>query len=343
MKTPIRPKRANLSFKGGSEGPVRYTCRTSCFYTTLLVLSFVPLVLNYVVHFHADADVLFLHTTHDKRKLSEVRAGVSESWMVPPKMCPHTSGLYERNATAFEALQNSIEQAVAFHTRGGSLKSVQRFLDRQIHPTLERLDITFQERQRKSKSSATTPNQKVDEYLKDYFQRHNVRRGGYGQPLPIAFKQKHSPSTTFSGDNLVDSVLHGAKREGKRWIDVMEDATPERFQAAVGPIGPSCPNMMHFSENEGMEEKSFCVSDKAESYHDECHIFSIGSNDQWGFETNVRKDLSYCHTHTFDCTLKGPPENQPNDEMVPFYPFCVSGDSKQETVAAGASRREYLP
>jgi hypothetical protein len=122
----------------------------------------------------------------------------------------------------------------------------------------------------------------------------------------------------------------------------MEGASPERFQVAVGPIGPSCPHMMHFSENDGMEEKSFCIPDSFGSHHDECHIFSIGSNDQWGFETNVRKDIPHCHTHTFDCTLSGSPKHQPNDEMVHFYPFCVSSDKGKPDSATRESERNYL-
>ncbi|KAL3909323.1 MAG: hypothetical protein SGILL_008131 [Bacillariaceae sp.] len=89
--------------------------------------------------------------------------------------------------------------------------------------------------------------------------------------------------------------------------------------------------MMHFSENEGLEEKSFCVEHEVpppSPTHEPntCHIFSIGSNDQWGFETSVREKLPNCHTHTFDCTLKGLPKHQPkNDDKVHFYPYCVSG------------------
>ncbi|KAL3905846.1 MAG: hypothetical protein SGILL_009512, partial [Bacillariaceae sp.] len=148
--------------------------------------------------------------------------------------------------------------------------------------------------------------------------------------------------------SVVGKVLHGGGREGKRWVDVLEDATPERFQVAVGPMAPPCPQMMHFSENEGLEEKSFCVESDltTQTEADSCHIFSIGSNDQWNFETSLRQKLPHCHTHTFDCTLSGPPKHQPkNDEKVHFYPYCVSGgrdDNGTIEKPNQQSSREYL-
>ncbi|KAG7341530.1 hypothetical protein IV203_023482 [Nitzschia inconspicua] len=214
-----------------------------------------------------------------------MRAFDSQHLKNQQEICPNTQQLYASNTTALEELHRTIEEAVAFHTQGGSLKSIQRFSDSQIHPTLERLDITFQERKRQSKSAAQKT-VKIDEDLKEYVRHYNVRRGGYGQPLPIEFIEKHPRTPTK--DSLVDTVLHGSQREGKRWIDVMEIATPERFQVSLGPVGPSCPHMIHFSENEGLKEKSFCIANGSSAKQiDECHIFSIGSNDQWGFEMNM--------------------------------------------------------
>ncbi|KAG7358439.1 methyltransferase domain containing protein [Nitzschia inconspicua] len=272
-----------------------------------------------------------------------MRAFDSQHWKNQQEICPNTQQLYASNTTALEELHRTIEEAVAFHTQGGSLKSIQRFLDSQIHPTLERLDITFQERKRQSKSAAQKT-VKIDEDPKEFVRHYKVRRGGYGQPLPIEFIEKHPRTPTK--DSLVDTVLHGSQREGKRWIDVMEIATPERFQVSLGPVGPSCPHMIHFSENEGLKEKSFCIADGSSAKQiDECHIFSIGSNDQWGFEMNVRKDLPQCHTHTFDCTLKVSPANQPRDDMVHFYPFCVSGDDSERKGGKQTStlKGNYLP
>mmetsp|Transcript_21860 Transcript_21860/g.40804 ORF Transcript_21860/g.40804 Transcript_21860/m.40804 type:complete len:212 (+) Transcript_21860:3-638(+) len=99
--------------------------------------------------------------------------------------------------------------------------------------------------------------------------------------------------------------------------------------------------MMHFPETTG--EKSFCITN--ENVQD-CHIFSIGSNDQWGFESRVREQLPHCHTHTFDCTLDGPPKHKPQDDMVHFYPYCVSGatqdDSDNNQNNQNGSKRKYL-
>ena len=49
---------------------------------------------------------------------------------------------------------------------------------------------------------------------------------------------------------------------------------------------------------------------------------SIGSNDQWGFETEV-VSATGCHTHTFECTISRP-LNKPNLDSVSFYSACIS-------------------
>jgi hypothetical protein len=60
---------------------------------------------------------------------------------------------------------------------------------------------------------------------------------------------------------------------------------------------------------------------------DACHVFSIGSNDQWTFESNLIKSMPHCTIHTFDCTLNGGvPKHKPHDERLIFYNYCI-GDA----------------
>jgi hypothetical protein len=319
-------------------------CSATACYTFLLAVSFLPLILTYLVHFHTlDEYAPLLLTTPSQakslRQLSETHG--NEVFSYDNKVCPQAQRLYQTNQTALLQLsQETFQQAMAFHTYGGSLKSIQQFLDRQIHPTLERLGVSYRERETKTEKPGT--NLKVDDFLHEFFHQHHVKRGGYGQPLPIQFYDKDDTTS------IVDKVLHGSSNEGKRWIDVMEEATPERFQVAIGPMAPQCPHMVHFSENEGLEEKSFCIESesvvKPDDDDDSCHIFSIGSNDQWNFETSLRQKLPHCHTHTFDCTLNGPPKHQPkNDGKVHFYPYCVSsGNDEDNTSVRQPRQRKYL-
>mmetsp|Transcript_6399 Transcript_6399/g.11005 ORF Transcript_6399/g.11005 Transcript_6399/m.11005 type:complete len:288 (-) Transcript_6399:62-925(-) len=164
----------------------------------------------------------------------------------------------------------------------------------------------------------------IDEYLRTYYQTNTVPRGGYGQELPIEFK----------GAN-VKNLMHG-DRTGPRWMDVLEPWDPIRFKASVGPVIPICPRLVQFSEN-SYESKALCVDEEEASsvvatknVSTDCHVLSVGSNDQWGFEEEVRQKLSHCYTHTFDCTLDGSPQKKPKDPNVKFYPYCVGGGSEDK-------------
>ena len=53
---------------------------------------------------------------------------------------------------------------------------------------------------------------------------------------------------------------------------------------------------------------------------------SIGSNDQWGFETEIVLSTG-CHTHTFDCTITRP-LNKPDLDSVSFYSACISHEDR---------------
>mmetsp|Transcript_9790 Transcript_9790/g.20581 ORF Transcript_9790/g.20581 Transcript_9790/m.20581 type:complete len:310 (+) Transcript_9790:3-932(+) len=178
----------------------------------------------------------------------------------------------------------------------------------------------------------TLPVNNSIQYLQDYYKNHLVKRGGYGQPLPGKLR----------GEN-VNKVLFE-----KRWFDVIEPYTSERYRASMGHVGPSCSNLVHFAEG-SYEEKLFCVDavkyTSAKNYADSdadaeagdagnhgpaCSIFSIGSNDEWGFENEVIEKIPNCITHTFDCTLKdNTPRKKPLSDNVQFHPYCIGSGNVQ--------------
>jgi hypothetical protein len=184
--------------------------------------------------------------------------------------CVHTRKLYqlETNETADTLWTRSIEEATKFHSLGGSLKSVQQFLDSEIHIILkDRLNITYEMKNPEFDTGLDRPDEVVKQ-MKN--QGRWARRGGYQQPLPF----------TFAGQN-VRNVLHE-----DRWVDVMESWTDQRLRSSVGPEGPKCPQFAYFMENT-YEAKAFCIDESmmkesTSENEEECHIFSIGSNDQWG-------------------------------------------------------------
>ena len=96
-------------------------------------------------------------------------------------------------------------------------------------------------------------------------------RGGYDQrSLPGRFEPNHP--ALFE----------------KRIVNVMELASLDKWEAAIGPIGPLCKSIdrIQTRKEKHYEDKFMCsFYDLIASSH--CNIMSIGSNDQWGFETKI--------------------------------------------------------
>ena len=89
----------------------------------------------------------------------------------------------------------------------------------------------------------------------------------------------------------------------------------------LGPVGPPCrPGLTTYGE--GDSEKRVCgLGTLAAAAKGSCHVVSIGSNNQWGFEEAIFRATD-CTISTFDCTL---------DAAVPaaiqsrtrFYKLCL--------------------
>ncbi|KAL7462199.1 hypothetical protein ACHAXS_002589 [Conticribra weissflogii] len=233
-------------------------------------------------------------------------------------ICPSALRLFDNRTE----LINVIEKQIHFHRKGGNLASIEEYLNKHMQNTVDRLGVEF------IPEGETLPVNDSIKYLQDYYKSHQVKRGGYGQPLPGKLR----------GEN-VDKVLFE-----KRWFDVIEPYTSERYRASMGHVGPSCSNLVHFAEG-SYEEKLFCVDAVKDTVSNDntdgeagnpetdsttCSIFSIGSNDEWGFENEVIKKLPHCVTHTFDCTLKdNTPRKKPLSDNVQFHPYCIGSGNAQ--------------
>ena len=98
-----------------------------------------------------------------------------------------------------------------------------------------------------------------------------------------------------------------------------------------GPIGPACRTAIE-SYGHGDDEKRACglqqlqylnVANTSDGKHD-CVIYSVGSNNQWGFEISVVANTK-CRVETFDCTVNAdvrPPSNIAN--RVRLHRVCIS-------------------
>jgi len=222
----------------------------------------------------------------------------------------------------------AIEANIHFHQRLGNLKSIMNYLNEYQQSTLDALNVQFLPKPPEDATPASNVTSAKDadnnrgmiEYLQQYYATNDVKRGGYGQPLPGTLSSNYSPK-------IIQDAMFGG-----RWINVIEPPTNERYTAGTGPVGPQCSNMLTFSPGT-YEEKKLCIptsSPSSSRTNVDCNILSIGSNDQWGFEMEVTQQLPGCVTHTFDCTLSdNTPKKKPMNDDINFYPYCIGSSENQ--------------
>jgi hypothetical protein len=239
------------------------------------------------------------------------------------KICPHTLWMLKADELTIRA---AIERSKDFHERGGSLKSIQDYLNRYIDQTYNHLGLKFKP---KGQDEPMPP----AKWLQDYVQNHTLPRNGYNNNLPGGFDE---------GVNLHllggREVLGGRpKANQKRVTNILEPFSGERFQVAMGPMGPECTGLS------AVNEKVTCQGwDHNETDDGSCHVFSIGGNNEWAFEELVIKQSPHCIVHTFDCTLREYQawkernrwrprrsttpfvlKGKPKSESIRFYPYCI--------------------
>ena len=228
-------------------------------------------------------------------------------------ICPSAVKLFH-NVTE---LRLAIEENTNFHQRGGNLHSIESYLNSHQQSTLDALGIQF------LPDGEKNPANNAIQHLSEYYKNHQIKRGGYGQPLPGKLLSKNNDN------QMIKKALFE-----NRWINVLEPPSRQRYFAGAGPVGPTCSHKISFSEGT-YEEKTLCL-DVSKNNQDEqqpqplCNIFSIGSNDQWGFEIEVHEKMLGCTTHTFDCTLKDNlARKKPESDSYKFYPYCIGSNDDQ--------------
>jgi hypothetical protein len=290
------------------------------------------------------------------------------------QLCPGTTDYFD-----IQELHSSIDKAITFHNHGGNIQAVQALLNDNIDVTVQKLGAKFvpTAAAKKHKGEIATGTHNVTQYLQEYYAKHPDPRGGYGQPLPGKY------------DKVDPLIIEG------RYVEVAEPSgrTRERWDASVGPIGPTCQNLLQLGKTNRDGTKWYCQSstqqpqlnikesqhvrrqlqeqstirrktawikkakqmpppsnpppakerkDDSHSNNDihyqDCHIISIGGNDNWKFESQVVQKMKGCTTHTFDCTLPdGTPKRKPDRKDILFYNYCMDSHRHHDDFG-----REYV-
>jgi len=265
-------------------------------------------------------------------------------------ICPIAMHLITDNK---ETVQSSFKELYTFHNMGGNLMTLDKYLNKQINPTLHKLGITFNTNAAATKEERTnTSSIDIDAAIHQELRKNDRKnRGGYDQrALPGKFEPSKHP------------FFHCPHNER---MDVIEPITEfQRFTAAVGPVSDICKEMNTIG-GISYERKYMCsfdylkdikkarleqqrpiandndnadgkikISTNTTTSNERCDMISIGSNNQWGFEKTIT-EMTDCQVHSFDCTVNKNSKG-PNDS-VHFHPFCISAEYKQ------INGREYLP
>jgi len=262
----------------------------------------------------------------------------------PDQICSSTRSLFNvTDAMLLEVIQNAED----FHIRGGNLKAIQNYLDVQLDTTFQRLGLAYQQQE---EASSLIHQHNVSQIIqKDLVRGDSKGRGGYEQrKLPGEFVENVEPNNDNKNQNnkkktpsIPSNILESALFSEKRRIDPLEPYSLERWKAAMGPMGPPCRLLERIETRPGREhyqDKFMCsFSELTSNVDQDCHIISIGSNDQWGFESAILRQAPHCHTHTFDCTIQTP-KRKPASENATFYSVCVAGEDRTEP----SSGRQYM-
>ena len=265
-----------------------------------------------------------------------------------------------------------LEEAYAafehYHNNGGSLTAISNYLTSNIDRTFHVHGISsFEPNQNMDIGKISSTSSIVAKVRATLASNDKYNRGGYDQrSLPGNFVM----ATNHSPDNIKEIIHQG------RIIEVIEPFDNSRWDVGLGPIYPGiCESLDVIRSKEGQrtngyDDKFMCsyqslvkskigevsitsinnsnnnqedsfLSDSSSSLSSEdvCHIVSIGSNGEWGFEKEVVSSTN-CITHTFDCTMNKDPK-KPSSENIYFYNICIS-DKNMKNVEDNRQYATYI-
>jgi hypothetical protein len=288
----------SLRVPANDDGDTRKLIPTRRPISTFFFLSIGISVFMSVSHLWKDPGIELWNANDDPSKLTAPFVVKT----LPPKteVCSRTSHFF-----ATTELRRALDAAKEFHIQGGNLKSIQDYSNSQIDATLERLKLTLVPDWNWVDHNITS---NFTHQLEQYYTSHRVKQGGYKMKLPGRFAGFNAPQLN----------------EKRRIDGILEPFDANKWNVSMGPKGPACLNLttLRSTARRRHEDKFVC------GVPHNCTAISIGSNDEWGFETALQQ--YGCITHTFDCTLKRhKPRNKPIEyPNIHFHSQCVDAHTR---------------
>lgn len=258
-------------------------------------------------------------------------------------VCPDVWGYFydERNGTHGRSYLEDLHRTlVAYHNLGGNYDALSSFMSRSVDATYDAVGLSDFVSDRDADRKVAGGD--IQEFIRSELRRQDKdNRGGY--------YQRKFPGK-FEGVDVGDRRYKKLLDNGRSITSVMEPVTNERWDIAIGPTleERSCRGFQMIGKEKTDSVKCVCGWDRlsngtgnpagghgdgvrggegsplTSSPPSSCNVISIGSNDQWAFESDIVRHTS-CTVHTFDCTVTKP-KNKPLTNRVRFHKVCITGD-----------------
>eukprot|EP00455_Lapot_gusevi_P023259 TRINITY_DN2416_c0_g1_i1.p1 TRINITY_DN2416_c0_g1~~TRINITY_DN2416_c0_g1_i1.p1 ORF type:complete len:224 (+),score=26.44 TRINITY_DN2416_c0_g1_i1:294-965(+) len=116
------------------------------------------------------------------------------------------------------------------------------------------------------------------------------------------------------------------------------DFTPEKVFDLLVPTWDCDAFTLRRLGNDGDGGKWVCgLPQDTHTRHGPCLIYSLGSENDFSFETAVINRAPFCEIHTFDCTVENP---RPPNSVI-FHPYCISTFDFEKFRALTSVMREH--
>jgi hypothetical protein len=169
-------------------------------------------------------------------------------------------------------------------------------------------------------------------YGHDFEKRHTVKQ------KPTRFKKRLAAVRLPTKDAEQCAREYNTRCYDETFFAVSPPASSTKLCSPSGGNGEADKSLCGFPRRDGHSSSQVSAALRQRG----CRIYSLGSNNEWGFEAQMLRDTA-CDIYTFDCTTDPKiPANLANSGRHFFYPWCVGNGKKMPKHSWMAKRMEQL-